>query len=138
MSLKNVSRILSVILVLLMLSSGLPLFNPEDANRDQKIGLDDAILQVKDFAGTAEETGSFAARVERMLSTLHVVAGLNTIMKPARDTQSTVASFDLDLPYLVSFSDEFAPTDVPSSLCEKSVLYESVVFAPSPPPPQAL
>jgi hypothetical protein len=135
---KSVARILSSILALLMLSSGLPLFSPEDANRDQMLGLDDAILQVKDFAGTAEDPGTFAITVERMLSTLHAVAGLNTIIKPAHDKKSIGASFGLDVPYLASFCDKFRPTDIPSSFYEESASYESVSFTPSPPPPQAV
>ena len=98
-------RIVSLVLVVFLLSSGLPLFSPQDANRDCIIGLDDAISRIKDFARTADNSASFTTSVEKLLSTLHVIAGLKTVIKPAHDKKSANPAFSLDSPYLISAYD---------------------------------
>ena len=60
---KAANPVISALLIVLMLLSGLPLFSPEDANRDTLVGLDDVILQVMDFAETADDPVTFTSRV---------------------------------------------------------------------------
>ena len=135
---KAANPVISALLIVLMLLSGLPLFSPEDANRDTLVGLDDVILQVMDFAETADDPVTFTSQVEKMLATLHAVAGMRAVIKPEQDTSSTNPSFCLDGPYLMSSSAEWAPSDICSFFCEESPSYESVVITPFTPPPRAL
>ena len=125
------------VLIVMMLSSGLPLFSPEDASRDGRVDLEDAILRVRDFARTAENPGAFTASVEKVLSTLCMVAGLKTVIKPATDTNSTNTTPGLDLPYLI-FSYDFTPSlKSCSQIPETPFHYQTLVFTPSPRPPRA-
>lgn len=124
------------VLIVMMLSSGLPLFSPEDASRDGRVDLEDAILRVRDFARTAENPGAFTASVEKVLSTLCMVAGLKTVIKPATDTNSTNTTPGLDLPYLIFSYDLSTPLNSCFQLPEESFHYQSLIFTPNPPPPQ--
>jgi hypothetical protein len=131
-------RTISLVLVVFLLSSGLPLFSPQDANRDTIIGLDDAISRIKDFARTADNSASFTTSVEKLLSTLHVIAGLKTVIKPAHDPKSTSPAFSLDSPYLISAYDGATFTDNRLFVYEEASFYHSIVFTPSPPPPNVV
>ena len=72
---RALKKILIFHLVMLLLASGLPHFMGEDASRDHRIDLADAVLLVQDFARTAQEPGAFHAQVEKMFSALHVGGG---------------------------------------------------------------
>ena len=131
---RTAKHILSSILALALLSSGLPVFCPHDANRDRNIHLDDAILHVRDFAGTAEKPASFEATVEKAIFTLHVLAGIKTHIKPAKEAKSTVPQPEsLYLPSLVDLPFHF---DRCSQLNEPSFCYVSIVVPPDTPPPK--
>jgi hypothetical protein len=131
-------RIVSLILALLMVSSGLPLFSVEDANRDTLVGLDDAIIHIRDFTQTAEDPVAFTSTVEKMLAALHTVAKLKTVIKPQQDTKSTSLSFCLDLPYLISSYDGLTPSSLFTSLHDVSLPYQSMIITPASPPPEVL
>jgi len=130
-------HILSAILVFAMLASGLPLFSPEDANRDSRVDLEDAILCVQDFARTADNPAAFTANFEKTVSALQVVAGLKTVITSAGDAKSITASPGLDSPYLIaSFDFSFAPAAC-SEPAAQLFYYQSILFSPDSPPPQA-
>jgi hypothetical protein len=130
-----IKHILSVILVAAILMSGLPMFSPEDANRDSRVDLEDVILQVRELASTAEEPGSFTASMEKTISTLRLLAGFKTAIK-ADTTKSSVNSFNLNLPYLIS---AYIPSNQSGNyhaIQEKLISYVSFIITPSSPPPQ--
>lgn len=128
-------HIIIPVLIVLVLFSGLPVFSPEDANRDISVDLKDAILQVRDFARTAQEPHTFAARVEKALSTLHAVAGLKTVIKQANDKNSSANSIYSDLPYIISSYSFSQPLCIFSKVTEEPVFYKTFIFVPDPPPP---
>jgi hypothetical protein len=130
--------VLSTILVVALLSSGVPLFAPEDANRDSFTNLEDAILNVRDFTQTADSPAVFTSKVKKVLSTLHVVAGLKTNIVPAKDSKSTNTLYSLDLPYLICTLDFSIPAYNSLPVLEKPFIYSSVVVTPTPPPPRAV
>jgi len=133
---QTVRYILSAILIFAMLASGLPLFSPEDANRDSSVDLKDAILCVQDFARTADNPAAFTANFEKTVSALQVVAGLKTVITSAGDTKSLTASLTLDSPYLASLFDfSFAPAAC-SKPAGQSFYYQSILSSPDSPPPQ--
>jgi hypothetical protein len=124
-------HILSMILIAAMLTAGTYIFLcPEDASRDSSIDLQDAILQVKKFVRTADEPATFTANVERVISTLNVVAGLKTVIRqaePANSFGKSTAYNDFYLTYLYEYP--ILP-DHSSQICEQSFLYESMVVDP--------
>jgi hypothetical protein len=133
---KTFHRIISLALVAFLLSSGLPLFTPQDANRDTVVGLDDAILHLMDFARTADDPVTFTSSVEKLLSTLQAVAGLKTVLEPDHDTQSSSPAFFLDSPYLISSYDGSTASNSHFLTYKKSSFYESIVSTPFSPPPE--
>lgn len=135
---KLTNPIISIVLVVLMVAYSLPHFLPEDANRDAVIGLNDAISQVRDFAETAEKPTAFASSVEKMLSTLHVVAGLKILIKPEKDPTSAHASFCPDGFYITSSSIQLTPVNMGSFTGETVSLHQSIDIIPLPPPPRSI
>ncbi|MBW2031680.1 MAG: hypothetical protein JRH06_13065 [Deltaproteobacteria bacterium] len=133
---KTAKYTLCSFLVIALLFSGLPSLCPEDANRDMRVDLEDAILHVKDLAGTADDTPrAFASKIKRTLSTIYMLAGLKTVIKQAGDKRSTTTVPSLDLPYLISLINFPLPSFNPSQLAEKTFLYESFMSPPILPPP---
>ncbi len=128
-------HILSVILIAAILISGLPMFSPEDKNRDSRVDLEDVILQVRELARTAEGPGSFTASMEKTLSALHLLAGFKTVFK-ADTTKSSVNSFSLNLPYLISALSFLDPSYNYYRASEKNLSYQSVILTPISPPPR--
>ena len=129
-------HILSVVLILSILTAGLPIFIPEDANRDSTIDIRDAILGVKSFAGTADSPVAFTANFGKAVSALQMVAGLKTVIKRADDATSATAQFALDLPYLISSINFSLSLHNSSQLSEMTVFYKSFVSLLNSPPPQ--
>ncbi|MCP4111948.1 MAG: hypothetical protein GY749_41540 [Desulfobacteraceae bacterium] len=133
---QRAKHIISPILVVLVLLSGLPVFSPEDANRDISVDLKDAVMQVMDFARTADEPHTFAVRVQKALSTLHVVAGLKTVIKQANDKNSATNSISSDFPCIISLYNFSEPLLSFAQVPEKTVFYKTFVVSPDTPPPE--
>jgi hypothetical protein len=77
-------QVIHFMLVLAILSAGMPLYHPGDANRDDRVDLADAILRVQDLAQTAERPAAFRESLEDALITLSVVAGFQKVIKADR------------------------------------------------------
>lgn len=127
-------HIISVILIITLLSSGLPLFSPEDADRDTMVTLEDAILNVRDLAGTTENPAAFAVSMKKTLSTLYAVAGLKTIIKKNNDIKFKT-QFGFEIPYLISSNTLLILSNNYSLSSERDFFYESIVTSPDSPPP---
>ncbi|RZB30250.1 MAG: hypothetical protein SRB1_02530 [Desulfobacteraceae bacterium Eth-SRB1] len=134
---QTVRHILSAILIFAVLVSGLPSFIPEDANRDSRVDLKDAVLHIQDFARTADNPETFAANFENAVSALQALAGLKTVIKPADNAKSVTASPTLDSPYLISSFDFLFAQATYSKPAGQSFYYQSILFSPDSPPPQA-
>ena len=131
-----IRHILSTILILSILATGLPIFTPEDANRDSTVDIRDAILSLRGFAGTVDSPAAFTANFGKVVSALQMVAGLKTVIKQADDATSATAQFTLDLPYLISLFDFSVIPVVCSKTAGQPFYYQSILSSPSSPPPQ--
>ena len=129
-------HILSITLILTILATGLPIFSPEDANRDSAVDIRDAILSVKGFARTADNPAAFTANFGKAVSALQVVAGLKTVIKRADDATLATAPPCLDLPYLISLFDFSVIPAVCFKTAGQPFYYQSILSSPSSPPPQ--
>jgi len=129
-------HIISPVLVLLLLSSGMPAFSPEDASRDRRVDLRDAILLVKDFATSAENPESFSESMGRVVSTLNVVVGFASSIQPSSERSSANAPLLVDLTYLVSSSNDLPIPNTYSMKYPRSATFKSVTIAPTLPPPR--
>ena len=130
--------IFTSILVLMILSSGLPVFSPEDANRDSRVNLEDAILNVRDFARTADDIEAFSSELGKAIITLKVVAGLKTYYKPANDSTSSNFLSNLNLIYIIPSIDILIPSERHSQVSIVSSKSDSISVLPETPPPQTI
>ncbi len=137
---RRIGFILHILLIIGMLASGIPFFNPGDVNHDGAVGLEDAIMGVKDFARSAENPAVFTDAIEKAISSLSVVAGLETSIVPARDSnvRGTIHLFQ------ACFS---VPSQIGAIMPADSVLaplwldethYQSIALPPAAPPPNML
>ena len=133
---RTARQILTSILVLMILSSGLPVISHEDANRDSRINLEDAILNVRDFARTADNLEAFSSGLGKAIITLKVVAGLKTYYKPTNDSNSPNLLSNLNLIYLISSIDNIIPSKRYTPVSIVSFKCDSILFLPETPPPQ--
>lgn len=131
----TVRHILSILLVLGLLSSGVPLTLPGDANHDKRLDLEDAILCIRDLVQSAEAPGPFAFEAETAISVLNHVAGLKRSIRPVNEEKSKSASLTSSGFYLVPSVDK--PSRVGNSfpMAEQSSLYQSLSLEPTTPPP---
>ncbi len=131
-------RCITVVLLPLLISSwlGIAVWRA-DPSGNSTIDLEDAILLMKDFARTAQDPGTFRASIENLVSTLRVVAGLKTVVKPAKDTQSGSTSTSLHLPYLASLYSVSTTSNIWSEVPEAVFYCKSAESKPISPPPRA-
>ena len=124
------------ILLLAILSTGLPLYHPSDMNRDGRIGLSDAIISVRELARTATSESAFRDGMENTLISLSVAAGLTNMIRTERDPGSgpgrTVLSAFLIAP---PYQCEVLSAAVPYA-ADRSPFYNSPLFSPVKPPPR--
>lgn len=129
-------HILSALLVLGLLSSGVPLTGREDANQDKRVDLEDAILCVRELVRTAEEPGAFLIQAETVITVLHHVAGLKRNIRPVNETKSEPTSLTSNGFYLVSSVNTPYRMEEVFSLSENCFLFESLSLEPPTPPPE--
>ena len=130
--------ILSALLILAVLLSGLPISSLEDANRDSRVDLEDAIRQVRDFARTAYEPEAFKSTIEKAVSTLRIIAGVKANLKPDNDTKSRPIHLSLDSSYILSTVSFLFHLGICSQVSERSYFYQSIVIRPEIPPPKSV
>lgn len=123
-------------LVLALLATGLPLYHPGDANRDDRVDLADAILRVQGVAGTADQPASFRDRMEDALITLSVVAGFGKVLKADRSfAGGPVFSGE---PGLIFGFEFLMPQVVATVIGDAGLSYLSLTVAPDSPPPRSV
>jgi hypothetical protein len=129
-------NIIHIVLVLTILSTGLPLYHPADMNRDGEVGLTDAIVSVRRLAGAATGEGAFRDGMENTLTSLSVAAGLKRVIRTGRDPGSETSVPALSA-FMITSSHKFEALP-PALRCaaDRSLLYNSPMFVPLTPPPR--
>ncbi len=134
---QTAKHILSALLIVAMLSTGLPLFdNPEHTKRSNRVMLENAILSAQALARSAQNTGSFKAEMKKALSSLYVAAGLKTVLTTDNGDQSALAFFAPDSPFLVSSYCLLSCSHPNKSIDDLNISYQSFVNNLNPPPPR--
>jgi len=121
-----IKHILSAIVIAALILSGVPVFSPDDASRDNRVDLEDAVLRVRDFAQTAEDPEMFAAGVEKAISALNAVAGLKAIISNHTEISAKPVCSDFCLISVFNFS---IPSDRGREVDEMPMLYESAAVS---------
>lgn len=125
---KTLNHILSLILTATLLSTGIPVFSPEDASMNSRVGLEDAVLRVQDFARSADTPAAFSESVARALSTLNVVAGLKTVISENKGTWAKSVQTEFGLASLLNSS---IPSDGNEQVSEQPMDYQSMAVSPA-------
>ncbi len=133
-----IRQILSTILIATVLISGLPLASLEDANRDRRVDLKDAILQVKEFSRLVDQPEAFSSSVEKVVETFNVVAGFKPSIRQTGKTESATGSYYLDPAYLIQTNGLLPVSIQLTKLPELSVNVSSITIVPDSPPPRAI
>ena len=129
-------NIVSILLVILLMGTGLPVFHSVDLSRDGRTDLQDVILSVKDLAQSAEDAGKLNQNFKQVVTTITAVAGLKTVIKKTSDTNSANSIQTLDTPYL-KYSNQHVVLTVSWSKVEDNLSsYNSINYRPVLPPPQ--
>jgi len=125
-------------LIVVLLSAGLPNPSSDDANRDGRVDLSDAICNMVEFHKSSERPDIFANRMARMISALRVLAGYSSQIKPADDTAAPAGPLLIDQTYLISASVGLVSPKDYSIVPNHSSLFKSVSVAPRVPPPRGI
>lgn len=125
------------LLLVAILSTGLPLSQPADMNRDGRTDLSDAIISVRELARTAVNGSAFREGVENALVTLSVAAGLKNMISKERDPGMGSPSSALPT-FLIASPVQFTvfSTMVYGDLSHE-FLYNSPALTPLAPPPRS-
>jgi hypothetical protein len=129
-------NILSLILVLTVISAGLPLYNPSDINRDDRVDLKDAIISAQVFERSADDPAAFVESVRDVVSTLYIVAGLKKVIKSERTANSKGMTPSIENTYLISSFTFPASSDQSIKILENTIKYQSITIKPLLPPPR--
>lgn len=125
---KTLHHILCLLLIATLMASGTPMFSPEDATMDLRVGLEDAVLRVQDFAKSAEAPAEFSESVARAVSALSVVAGLKTVISEDNGMCTVPNHMDGCMPSLSNISN---PSDAKEQVPERSMEYRSMTVSPA-------
>jgi len=126
-------HILSTLLIVGILSTGLPFFNPEDAILSNKAMLEDAILGAQALARSAQDDGSFKTGMKKALSSLYIAAGLKTIIKKDINSKSVLNLSTLDSSCLISFYRFSSHSSDYQTIFELNIAYQSITNDIPPP-----
>ena len=133
---KIVRHILSIALVVLILFGGVPQFCPEDADRNSRLDLKDAIQQVMNVAQSADNQEDFTGILGRAISTLNVLAGIKTVIKSNRCEKSLNTPLSPNLSYVAStYAFSIIPKFI-SEIMEYTNSYKSIESQPISPVPR--
>ncbi len=135
---QTAKHILSALLIVAMLSTGLPIFNQEDANLSNRVLLEDAILSAQALARSTQHTDSSEAEIKKALSSLSVAAGLKTTIQTDNHDESVLAFSLSDSPFLIASS--CLPVSAPynESIYNLNISYQSFICNLTPPPPRTV
>jgi len=122
----------------MILSFGLPFFSAQDANWDARVDLEDAIINIRDLAATANNPEAFLPRAGKAISTLQVVAGVKAQISPEKNDKSSGPFMGINPVYLIPSIVNFPPTEEFPVSIELSFPYQSIFISPDTPPPRSV
>ena len=135
----SIKNILSLILIVTVIASGLPFYSLCDTTRDSTVNLEDLIVNVRNFADTVDNPALFTSKLKKAITSLNIVAGLETELSPHRETQKTTNTPLINPAYILSASAVIKASDYNTfQITEKAVIYKSLSILPDTPPPRSV
>lgn len=131
---KTCRHIITIMLIILLLTSGVGRFSSEDVTRDGRIDLSDAVLSAKRFVKVSQNIEIFKQNFGMMVSAMYVAAGLKTVIQ-AND--KPVTSSSSDIVFLLFWVVFIFSLCIFSKICDKELSYRTRIIEPPIPVPLA-
>jgi hypothetical protein len=129
--------VLRFVLILAVLGSCLPCFAPEDANRDRRIDLSDAVNQVQHLVAATQSNDATSIDIHKAILAINATAGLETVISPQPPAYSPSGMTVLDrIPYCPTVAVAAADWGDGALCIEPACLFSSLSIAPADPPPR--
>lgn len=132
---KGYQFLFCMLLVPTLLVSGFPVLSPEDAVRDNRIDLRDAILHIRYLVESGEDVTTFRSELRNTISTIQSLAGLKTILQ-SDSTKSKSIPLTMDNLYLIPGTGPVAKAEYRETIKEENIHYRSLTIRPALPPPK--
>jgi len=130
---RAIKYLLTLILIVTVLCSGLHHFRPGDLNRDNRLSLEDAILHITNEPLLVGNLSAVISKIKKADAILQILAGLKKEIKSAKEKS---LAFLPDLSYLLVSNTTLTVSDAFSRVPERNLSYESITIAPASPPPR--
>jgi hypothetical protein len=125
-------HIITFMLIILLLASGLQRLSSEDINIDGRIDVSDAVFAAKRFVEVSQDAEVFKQSFGKMISAMYIAAGLKTVIQ-ANDKPLTSSSSDIVfLLALFVFVFSFC---IFSEICDIDLSYSTLSIEPPLPVP---
>ncbi len=128
-------HILSGLLIVAIAFSGWPVFSPHDTNRDGNIGLEDAMMSVKDFSDSATDLSRFETAMRNTVTAMKAAAGITTSIKSENNFKNT-SSDTGHLLMVMHQSNAFVKDKKGTRTGAPHISFNSYICGPESPPPQ--
>jgi len=132
---RKTGNVFSLILIIAIMATGLPVQKTGDITHDGRIDLQDAVVGVRQIASSAHDLQSFQSSMEDAVTALYVAAGLKKAIKADR-SQTGNPLPEVQPPRLISAFqvDPALVASMESSISE--IPCRSVTLTPVTPPPR--
>lgn len=124
------------LLILAVLGNCLPCFAPEDANRDRRIDLSDAVAQVRSLAEATQNQEAGRIHIQKAILAISATAGLETVIQSALDPSFDRGRISSATPWLSSSFALSYPAVFSSVVINPPVRFDSLNVSPVSPPPE--
>ena len=131
----QVRKTINIFITLMLLTAGLPVYQPGDSNGDGRVALEDAILNLKILARSVEQPINFLSSAANAVVAMQTAAGLNTVITGfVRDASGKVSS-GADVPGLPFCYTGVQMTPWKHYVSDSTARFFSYITPPIPRPP---
>jgi hypothetical protein len=124
------------LLILAVLGNCLPCFAPEDANRDRRVDLSDAVVQVRSLVEAAQNQEAGRIDIQKAILAVNATAGLETVIQSEMDPSFDRGRISSVGPWLSSSFFLSHPAVFSSIIFNPPVRFDSLNVGPVSPPPE--
>lgn len=124
------------LLILAVLGNCLPCFAPEDANRDRRIDLSDAVAQVRSLVDAVQSQEAGRIDIQKAIFAVNATAGLETVIQAALDPSFDRGRISSATPWLSSSFFLSHPAVFSFLIFNPPVRFDSLNVSPVSPPPE--
>ena len=128
--------VLRLVVVLAVLGNCLPYFALEDANRDRRVDLSDAVTQVRSLVEAAQNENAEAIDIHKAILAINATAGLETVIAPQPSATQHLTAPPLSSPFCVGANTIPQNKGDGVPCIERRFLFSSMSIDPSVPPPR--